>query len=231
MKLATSFSGMPGTVVYAFRGDPVKEFVPLMQAWRKSGGLGPAQIQVQSAQAMSAPQGQHCGYASGQMDPDGKGMQSFTSDICVGNPNPQCGNYAVTLSHTLIPLSVGDTEKGLINAIIVSYEPNQQVISQEENQMLQAKQKADQQTRVSAQQYVNQIHQIGAAATARMNATEDSEARNDAGFDNYLLDQSVVSSGGGHTTMWNTEANALVRSNPNKYQIVDTPSYWQGVDY
>ena len=37
-----------------------------------------------------------------------------------------------------------------------------------------------------------------------MNTTEDSEARNDAGFDNYLLDQSVVSNGAGHTTMWNS---------------------------
>ena len=64
-----------------------------------------------------------------------------------------------------------------------------------------------------------------------MNTTEDSEARNDAGFDNYLLDQSVVSNGAGHTTMWNSEANRLVQANPNKYQIVDTPNYWQGVDY
>ena len=39
---------------------------------------------------------------------------------------------------------------------------------------------------------VNQIHQIGQQATQRMNETEDNYARNDQGFDNYLLDQSVV---------------------------------------
>jgi len=78
---------------------------------------------------------------------------------------------------------------------------------------------------------VNNIHQQGAAAESRMNATEDSEAKNDAGFDNYLLGQSVVSNGTGHQTDWNSEANALVQSNPGKYQIVDSPNYWQGVDY
>jgi hypothetical protein len=82
-----------------------------------------------------------------------------------------------------------------------------------------------------SEQIVNQIHQIGHQATQRMDETEDNNARNDAGFDNYLLDQSVVSSGGGHQTDWNSEAYALVRSNPDKYQIVDTPNYWQGVDY
>jgi hypothetical protein len=220
-----------GAVVYAFRGDPAKEYVPMFQAWRKSGGLGPAQFQVQNSQSLPTSSGNHCGGASGQMDPDGKGMQAFTGDICANDPDPQYGNYGILMTQILIPLSLGDTEKGLVHAIITSYKANQQVIGQEMNQMLQAKQKADQQTRAWAQQYVNEIHQIGAQSTARMNATQDSEAKNDAGFDNYMLDQSVVSNGSGHQTDWNSEAYALVQSNPGKYQIVDSPNYWQGVDY
>ena len=35
----------------------------------------------------------------------------------------------------------------------------------------------------------------------------------------------------GHTTEWNSAANAMVQANPNKYEIVNTPNYWQGVDY
>jgi hypothetical protein len=222
---------VPGSVVYAFRGDPAKEYVPMFQAWRKSGGLGPAQIQVQNTQSLPTIPGNHCAGASGQMDPDGKGMQAFTSEICAIDPNPQYGNYAMTLTNILIPLSIGDTEKGLINAIIRSCQSNPQVINQEISELLKKKQQADQETLAWSQMVVNNIHQIGAQATARMNATEESEAQSDAGFDNYLLDQSVVSNGAGHTTMWNTEANVLVQSNPGKYQIVDTPNYWQGVDY
>ncbi len=240
---------LPGSVVYAFRGDPVKEFVPMLQAWRKSNGQGPAQIQVKDSQSMPNNPGNHCAGVSGQMDPDGKGMQNFTSEICANDPNPQYGTYAVTLTHILIPVSIGDTEKDLVKAIIGSFKPNQQVINQEESQMLKAKQQSDQQTLAVSQMIVNQIKQVGAQATARYNATgaandaqhagywaqQNSNAQNSAGFSNYLLDQSVVQKnsmgGASHATMWNTTANALVQSNPNKYEIVNTPNYWKGVDY
>jgi hypothetical protein len=29
---------------------------------------------------------------------------------------------------------------------------------------------------------------------------------------------------------WTSTANALVKAYPNKYEIVNTPNYWQGVD-
>ena len=69
-------------------------------------------------------------------------------------------------------------------------------------------------------------------------AQQDSNARNSSGFSNYLLDQSVVQNNNvrgtgvvGHSTEWNSTANAMVQANPNKYEIVNTPNYWQGVDY
>ena len=39
----------PGTVVYAFRGDLTKEFVPVFQAWRMAGGQGPVTERVLAA--------------------------------------------------------------------------------------------------------------------------------------------------------------------------------------
>ena len=35
----------------------------------------------------------------------------------------------------------------------------------------------------------------------------------------------------GHATVWNQAANTLVKSDPNRYEIVDTPNFWKGVDY
>jgi hypothetical protein len=76
------------------------------------------------------------------------------------------------------------------------------------------------------------------AEQASWNASQNANAQNAAGFSNYLLDQSVVQNnnvGGtgavGHSTEWNSTANAMVQANPNKYEIVNTPNYWQGVDY
>ena len=196
----------PGTVVYAYRGDIVHEFVPLFQALRKAGGLGPMQMEVKSAQLLPPQPNQvmQCVVAGGQMDPDGKGMQFFSCMMCASKPAPppQGGGYSVSLSNTTMPLAVAPKEQNLANAVIKSYVPNAQVIKQEINQQMQQKQQSDQQTREWAQQYVNQIHQIGQQATQRMNETEDNYARNDQGFDNYLLDQSVVQNNatGGHST-------------------------------
>ena len=243
---------VPGSVVYAFRGDLTKEFVNVFQAWRKAGGQGPAQMQVDTIVPMQAPKGSHCVQATGHIDPDGKGMQAFNDMMCANDPVPAYGGYGVTLYHAMLPNAVADKEQGLQKAIISSYKENAQVVSQQINAQLNQKQQMDQQTLANAQQYVNQIHQIGAQATARMNATEaandaqhagywaqqSSNAQNSAGFSNYLLDQSVVQNnnvGGtgavGHTTEWNSAANAMVQANPNKYEIVNTPNYWQGVDY
>ena len=35
----------------------------------------------------------------------------------------------------------------------------------------------------------------------------------------------------GHGTVWNSEADALVKANPSRWEIVNTPDYWKGVDY
>jgi hypothetical protein len=101
-------------------------------------------------------------------------------------------------------------------------------------------------------QIIGNIQQIGANATARMNATEaandaqhaqwnagqDNNARNNQGFSNYLLDQSVVQDNNmygngtvGHGTQWNSTADALVKADPNRFSYVDKPNYWQGTDY
>ena len=104
-----------------------------------------------------------------------------------------------------------------------------------------------QQTLAAAQARVNQIHQIGAQATARMNATEaansaeqaswnagqNANAQNNQGFSNYLLDQSVVqnNSTGAHGTLWNNAAEGLVQSNPSKYSYVTNPNLVPGTDF
>ena len=34
-----------------------------------------------------------------------------------------------------------------------------------------------------------------------------------------------------HATTWNSVADEMVKNNPQRYGIVDTPGYWKGVDY
>jgi hypothetical protein len=237
----------PGTVVYAFRGDVTKEFTNLIQAWRKAGGQGPARLQITSIQPMPTSPGNHCAQASGQMDPDGRGMQAFRTSICASDPTRDYGSYSLMVNHALFPLAVVEKDKDLFAAILKTYQPNLQVINQEDAALLKQKQQSDQQMLAWGQQYVNQIHQIGQQATARMNATEaandaqhagywaqqDANAKHSAGFSNYLLDQTVIQDNNrnAHGTVWNQTADALVRSNPNRFSIVQTPNFWKGIDY
>jgi len=69
-------------------------------------------------------------------------------------------------------------------------------------------------------------------------ARQNANSRNIQGFSNYLLDQTVIqdintygNGAVGHGTVWNSTADALVKSNPDRYEIVNTPGYWNGVDY
>jgi hypothetical protein len=52
-------------------------------------------------------------------------------------------------------------------------------------------------------------------------------------FENYQLGYSVISDNqnNAHGTFWNTDADALVKSDPNRFEYVNAPNYWKGIDY
>jgi hypothetical protein len=66
----------------------------------------------------------------------------------------------------------------------------------------------------------------------------DTRARNNQSFSNYILDQTVVQDNNmdgngtiGHGTVWNSTADALVKADPNRFEYVTQPNFWQGTDY
>jgi len=241
----------PGVMFYPFRGDLVKSFPDMFQAWRRANGKPPAQMQVDEINPMQALQGQHCVIAKGHVDPDGKGMQTFSSYMCAFDP-ARSGMYLVTLSLSLVPNALADQERSTMQAIVGSWKINQQVMNQQVAAKTQEVNANTQALIRQSQMQVDRIHQIGQQATARMQATEaandaqhasywaqqDSNERNAQGFSNYLLDQTVIQDNNmynngtiGHGTVWNSTADALVKADPKRFEIVDTPNYWRGIDY
>ncbi|MGD0940543.1 MAG: hypothetical protein ABR905_12620 [Terracidiphilus sp.] len=99
--------------------------------------------------------------------------------------------------------------------------------------------------RYNAQQAANDAQHAGYWAQQQSNAAQHAEwnqgqidnARNGQGFSNYLLDQTVIQGNDldgtvvGHATVWNNTADALVKLDPNRFEIVDTPNYWLGTDF
>lgn len=227
-------------IVYASNADLVKSFPDIFQRLRASNGLGPADLQVDHIGQAAAPQGGHCVNVSGHLNPDGKGMQEMEALLCATSPT-QGGLYNFVFSRSLLPNAVADQERGMMGAIFASYQVNMDVITRNVNATMAPILAS------MTQHAVDNIHQIGAQATARMNATEaansaqyagwsqgeDNISRNGQGFSNYLLDQTVIQDNqqNAHGTVWNSTADSMVRSNPNRYEIVQTPDFWKGVDY
>ena len=234
----------PGVVVYPFRGDTGKEFPNLFQAWRRAGGLPPAPLQVEQIIPMQGPQNFHCTIVNGQLDSDEKGPAKFSDNMCASDPGPG-GTYLVTLNHMMAPNALAEQEHDLLGAILASWKANMQVVNQQNDA-------SNQDAIRMGKEAIDRIHAIGADATARYNATQaanesqhagywaqqDTNARNGQGFSNYLLDQTVIQGNDrydnravGHATVWSTTADALAEAYPNRFEIVDTPNYWRGIDY
>jgi len=248
--------GMPaqrGVVVYPFRGDMVRSFPDMFQAWRRANGMPPARLQVDEIKPAQSATNDHWVFASGHVDLDGSGMQAFRAVMRATDPTAaSSGMYLVTLNLSTVPDAIADSEWSTLEAINRSWRINQQVMNQQTAAGI-AQVSANTQGLIrESQNQVDRIHQIGAEATQRYNDAdqmrrmqqnsfdyhEDSISKNGQGFSNYLLDQTVVQNNNvagtgmvGHATQWNSVANAMVQANPNKYEIVNTPNYWQGVDY
>jgi len=184
--------------------------------------------------------GEKCAHATGQLDPGaqlnpGGGMQAFDITVCA-DPSDQLGGgiFAYHVFEGLLPNSIAAQESATELAIMNSFQVNEALLDQIVDAKMAPILKQEQQNYNNIEQallkrsaqIVNQIHQTGGQAG-------DNNAKYDQGFDNYLLDQSVVgnNSTGGHSTQWNATANQMVRANPGKYQIVNSPNYIKGTDY
>jgi hypothetical protein len=179
----------------------------------------------------------------------------------------QWGNYVITFYQlNYVPMAVAQKDDALISAMANTYKQNEQVVQQQGKQMMAQKLQSDQQWRDWGQQQSDRIRaqsqamqktnadrqaayadqhagywaqqDSNAAQHANWNAGQDAQARNNQGFSNYLLDQTVVQDNNmynngtvGHGTVWNSTADALVKANPNRFEIVDTPNFWKGIDY
>jgi hypothetical protein len=218
---------------YSYGGDLGKTFVDLVNMDRKRGGQGPASVQISSETPAQFPAPWRCAHLAGKIDPiDGKGPREMNTVFCSAPPG-RFGSYMNVAYHTAVPVAYADKERATMGAILASFTPNQAVIQGQANAI--------------AAPEIARIHEIGRQAAqqaAAAHAAEDAhnrsvEARWDAqdkqnqAFSNYLLDQTIIQDNvkGTHSTEWSQTADALVKSDPQRYEYVDTPNFWKGVDY
>lgn len=241
-----------GTMLYPYHQDLGKAYPELLQAWRRANNASPVKLQVDKIEPMDPPKGGvSCVLVTGHIDADGQGMKKLIDDICQFPP-AQWGAYSITRNFEIMTDAQFEREHNTVMAMFMSAKINQQVMNQQMQGKLAQKQQSDQQWRDWGQRESNRIRAQGEAAQksfadrqaandaqhAGYWAQQDTNARNSQNFSNYLLDQTVIQDNNmygngtvGHGTAWNATADALVKSNPERFEIVQTPNFWKGVDY
>jgi hypothetical protein len=218
---------------YPYGADPAKAFVDLFQMHRQQNGLPAASFQINSATLVPSGGRARCAHLTGHVDgQDGKGLKELNTVFCSGPLSPM-GSYMNLAYHTAVPVKFADQERATVGKILASFSVNQAVLAQE--------------TMAIAGPAIAGIHEIGQraaqqaadahAAYDRYNQSVeqrwDSQDKRNQAFSNYLLDQTVIqdNQNNAHGTEWNQKADALVRNNPQRYEYVNPPNYWKGVDY
>lgn len=215
---------------YPYGGDLAKSFADLLLLWRSKQHLPSGTLEITSQQRLNSP---GCIYLTGNGNfPDAHGPAAFTTVFCE-QPPVFGGSYLTMLNHIGVPSALAAKEQATVQAILQSFWFDQA--------------KVNAQAATMAKPVIDAIHEIGrvsAQIAADSNAAferrnrglaqnQDTRDRANQDFSNYQLDLTVVQDNeqNTHSTEWNTTADALVRANPNRYEYVEKPNFWKGVDY
>jgi hypothetical protein len=216
-----------------YGADLGRTFVELNAQARRVGSPAVVAVQVEQSQPVRASGPAHCSILSGH-SPASQGQQAlqFEGTFCQSQLDPT-GGFMNLANLAFVPEELAANERATLRAMLGSFKVNQALVNA--------------QAAALAQPTIDAIHQIGRDVNARIaesdrqNAERRSafEQHNDAmdrssqAFSNYILDKTVIldNEHNAHGTVWNDTAKALVESNPKRFEYVDTPGYWQGIDY
>jgi hypothetical protein len=216
-------------LVAPYGADLGRTLVELNNQAMRNGSPAVAPMQVQQEQPVRG--GARCAILSGTSSNNGQPLQ-FEGSFCQSQMDSQ-GGFMNLANLAFAPPAVAARESATLRAMLASFQVNQAVVNAQAGAL--------------AAPVVAAIHQIGRDVDARIAATHQQEDeqrasfehhndvmdRTSQGFSNYILDKSVVrdTETGGHATTWDTTAETLVNSNPQRYEYVPTSEYWKGVDY
>jgi len=219
---------------YPYGGDMSQAFVYMIQNVRRKAGLPQAIYNFTSVTPVAGPPPERCVHMTGTADMnDGKGLRELNEVYCTTPPTPAAGAWLSVAYGTMAPVAMAVNERATLGAIMQSFTENMSVVNA-------------QSARIAAPA-IDQIHAIGKAAAAQAAAAHerndiqnssvyqhwDSMDRRSQEFENYQLGYSVIADTQNnlHGTFWNEDADALVKSNPDRFEYVTAPNYWKGIDY
>jgi hypothetical protein len=225
--------GTPQVPLYPYGTDMTRAFVDLMHFRQQHDGFPAADFRIAASSPMEVPPPQRCAHLTGQIDwRMGKPVNELNAVFCEERPGPY-GMYMTMVYLTAVPLAQAPKERATLARVMASFSVNGPVVQQMAGRI--------------AQPAIDQIHAIGRLSALQAQAADarreqssaafhqrwDQQDRQSQEFSNYLLDKSVVrdADNNAHGTLWNSDAQALVKTWPDRFQYVDKPEYWKGIDY
>jgi hypothetical protein len=220
-------------IYYPNGADPAQTFVYLMKVGRQKANMPEATYNFSSVTPIPA-QGQRCVRLTGTADlGDHQGLREIDGAFCQRPTNPRTGSYMSFASTTLAPMALAARDRATLTAIRQSFQVDMNVVNRQAGAMA-----------------APAIHEIDAIGAAAANQAREAHRREDIHnssvyqhwddldkrsqeFGNYQLGYSVIATTDNkyHGTFWDQDADALVRSNPDKFEYVNAPNYWKGIDY
>lgn len=218
---------------YPYGGNLERTYIDMLQNVRKKAGLNQATYNFTQVSQVQQEGMAHCINMVGTVDfNDQTGLRDTYVVYCV-TPPATYGSWLSVAYMTSLPKSVADKERSTMAAILQSFQQNMQVINA--------------QARAIAAPAIKQIKAIGEAADAQARAAHerndiqnssvyahwDDIDRRSKSFSDLQLGYSVVldKDQNAHGTLWNSDADYLVKKYPERFDYVDRPDYWKGVDY
>jgi hypothetical protein len=211
----------------ALSSDLAADYLCVANQARQRKQMGPLTMRVLSTKA--SPDQPNAVAMLAEIDAhDGKGV--MLSSMKVGAQREGPGSWILTVSEARIPKAIADGEWSTISAMIMTYRQNSATIQRETTAVINQINATAEAGRslAAAKSAANDAH------NKQVDENWDQQAKQNKAFENYTLDYAVLhdpSDGGTYGRATYPTADALVKADPDHFQIAATQDLIKGLDY
>jgi hypothetical protein len=222
--IVNSRSPIPGRIAYPFGGDVFTAYSSIVNQSRANQRLPAATFNLTSSKALGGGAVQ----VAFDLDlHDGFGARSATARLQeIGGAGP---TWALSFSNSSLPKTIAAAENATLMAVIQSASQDANVVKAEQGAVMQGIAAAAARSQALAKSADAQREASAQAFDAHM---DDIDSQSKA-MQNYTLDRSQIqdNDSNGRATVSNGQADAMVQSDPTRYQVVPPSQFLKGVDY
>ena len=222
--ILNSRMAMPGRLAYPFGGDVFTAYTTIVNQSRANQRLPAATFHLNS----STPLGGGAVQVAFDVDlHDGFGERAATARL--QEIAGAGGTWALGFSNSSLPKTIAAAENATLLAVIQSASQDANVVRAEQGAVMQGIAAAGARSKAEAQA----ADQRRVASAQAFDAHMDNIDAGSKAMQNYTFDRSQIqdNDSNGRATVSNGLADALVKTDPTRYQVVPPSQFLKGVDY